>query len=141
MSLSHAEATKANLAALIKLVDASNPIRTEYSKILSYEIPLALQGLERVAWKGGKRVIVAPKGFPRIGIKTQTLSVWRLTATIYLTSNGLLAIKVLDPLQELGYELVEVGIDYLVFHHSNRRTRNKLHYELKKLAESEPSDS
>lgn len=105
------------------------PFKPEYEDLLQVVIPAALRGLERADWRDGDLALVA-----RLGGATEDTAVWKLSATMYLSSSGSIAIKVVDPLGELKYAFAEVDLDYLVKYHSNRKTVSFLRAELSKLA-------
>ncbi|HBO64349.1 TPA: hypothetical protein DD425_00105 [Candidatus Saccharibacteria bacterium] len=104
----------------------------DYVAILNSLIPNALNGLEEKAYEGGELAMVKAADDKQV----KQTAVWKLTALMYLTSRGKIAIKVLDPLGELGYALAEVDINYLIEHHSSKRTVGFLQNELIKLAKT-----
>jgi len=104
----------------------------EYTAILNKSIPDALKGLEARSYEDGEIGMVRIAG----EIGSRQLVVWKLTTLMYLTSRGRIAIKVLDPIRELGYGYAEVDLDYLLLNHSSKRTVNFLVEELTKLARS-----
>lgn len=108
--------------------------KADYVQILEHAIPHAIAGLKKKDWEDGDLASVAQADRdPRQrGIDT---AIWKLTTLMFLTSRGRIAIKVLDPLGELGYDYAEVGLDYLIKHHSNLKTLSLIRNELTKLAE------
>ena len=108
---------------------------SDYKEILETTIPAAISSLENNGWPGGDIAAVAVPDPKNPSIRVKEIAIWKLTSHMYLTSGGHIAIKVLDPLNELKYEYAEVDLEYLVQNHSHGATLKLLKSELAKLTQ------
>ena len=108
---------------------------SDYKEILETTIPAAISSLQKNGWPGGDISTVAVLNLENPSSPVMERVIWKLTSHMYLTSRGHIAIKVLDPLNELKYEYAEVDLEYLVQNHSHGATLKLLKSELAKLTQ------
>ena len=122
-------AEEAILARIKGLTPPPLKFYSEYHVIYNSLVTEALSTLQKKDWPGGDiaRVAITPSG------NVQQVAIWKLTTLMYLTSNGKICIKVLDPRKQLGYEFAEVDIDYLLANHANPKTVRAVQEALREI--------
>jgi len=107
--------------------------QSTYEEMLQTIIPAVILSLKENGWPGGDISTVAVLDPENPSSPVEERVIWKLTTHMFLTSRGHIAIRVLDPLNDLKYEYAEVGLQYLVQNHSHGATLKLLKNELANL--------